>query len=294
MVNNFYNDKSGRYEIGTVTIETVDQAAVDYFDKKLDVHVNAERSRKKVPVMFASGERWKLIRKNKFRDENGTLILPIISVRRVDIDRTPGFGGMAQEVPSITVSKIIHPKTGNVKNLLKARRENKYFPSIEKAGSVVREYLTLPFPDFCTIYYEVSIWTQYQTQMNDILERIFYKFEHMDQFVMPVEYEGRLMKGNSYYFVGFRDGNVTPQSNTEDFTDQERIIKYTYNFRTPVYLLLDPDDEALAYEMGEDYAKGEYVEGNQGKKVVYKNQNAITIRLKEEVLSLEEYEKLFG
>jgi hypothetical protein len=297
VANNFYSDKKGRYEIKPVTIETVDQAAVDYFDKKLNVHVDTERGRSKVSVMYASGERWKLIRKNNFRDENGTLILPIISVRRTDIDRTPGFGGMAQEVPEITVSSVIHPKTSNVQNLLRTRQENKHFPSVsdpKASTAVVREYLTLPFPDFCTIYYEVSIWTQYQTQMNDILEKIFYKYEHMDQFVMPVEYDGKLMKGNSYYFVGFREGNVTPQSNVEDFTDQERIIKYAYAFKTPVYLILDPKDEALAYEQGEAYREGEYVEGDQGKKVVYKTQSAINVKLSEESLSLEEFEKLFG
>jgi hypothetical protein len=297
MANNFYSDKKGRYEIKTVTIETVDQSVVDYFDKKLNVHVDTERGRSKVPIIYASGERWKLIRKRKFRDENGTLILPIISVRRTDMDRTPGFGGMAQEVPEIAVSSVIHPKTSNIQNVLRTRQQNKYFPSVSdpKASSaIVREYLTLPFPDFFTVYYEVNIWTQYQTQMNEILERIFYKYEHMDSFVMPVEYDGTLPKGNSYYFVGFRDGNVTPQSNIEDFTDQERLIKYGYTFKTPVYLLLDPKDETLAYEQGEAYKSGEYVEGNQGKKVVYKNQSAVNVKLTEETMSLEDFEKLFG
>lgn len=297
MANNFYSDKQGRYEIKTVTIETVDQSVIDYFDKKLNIHVDAERGRTKVPIIYASGERWKMIRKRKFCDENGTLILPIISVRRTDMDRTPGFGGMAQEVPEISVSSIIHPKTGNIQNMLRVRQQNKYFPSIsdpKSSTAIVREYLTLPFPDFATIYYEVNIWTQYQTQMNEILERIFYKYEHMDSFVMPVEYDGILPKGNSYYFVGFREGNVSPQSNTEDFTDQERIIKYGYTFKTPVYFILDPKDETLAYEQGEAYAKGEFVEGNKGKKVVYKSQSAVNVKLSEQVMSLEDYEKLFG
>jgi len=283
MSNNFYNDKEGRYSIKPVTIETVDQAAVDYFDKKLDIHVDSERTRKKVPIHFASGERWKLIRKNKFRDENGTLILPVISITRTDIDRTRGFGGMAQETRSITVSSIIHPKTSPIQKLIDARKESKHFINTNKDDSIVREYLTIPFPDFATIYYEVSIWAQYQQQMNEILEKFFHKYEHLDSFVMPVEYDGRHRKGNSYYFVGFREGNITPQSNTEDFTDQERLIKYAYTFRTPVYFLLDPKDDALSY--GED---------ETGHNTVYKKQNSINLKLKETVLSLEEFEKLFG
>ena len=34
MANNFYTDKVGRYEITPTSIETVDQAVVDYFSKK--------------------------------------------------------------------------------------------------------------------------------------------------------------------------------------------------------------------------------------------------------------------
>lgn len=281
MANNRYNDKKGRYEIKTTTLETVDQAVYDYFDKKLAVKVETEDGRKKVPIIYATGERWKLIRKNNFRDENGTLILPLISIKRVNIDRTPGFGGMAQEVPEITISKVIHSKTSNLQNLLESRRNKGFFPEVRK-DKVIREYLTLPFPDFSTVYYDISIWTQYHTQMNEILERIFYAFDHMDSFVMPVEYDGVEPKGNSYYFVGFREGNLNPQENTDDFTDQERIIKYTYAIKTPAYLMMDPKDESLAYGQ------------KDGVKVAYKYQNSLNIETKESVITLEEFEKLFG
>jgi len=284
-MNNRYNDKKGRYEIKPVTIETVDQAVFDYFDKVLDLRVDVQRGREKVAIMYATGERWALIRKNKFRDKNGTLILPIVSIKRSDIDREPGFGGLAQEVPSIVVTKTIHPKTSNIQNMTNARRV-KGFPSTKKEPVV--EYLTIPYPDFATIYYEISIWAQYQTQMNEILEKIVYKYDHRDSFVMPVDYNGKLPKGDGYYFVGFRDGNITPQGNEEDITDQERILKYTYGIKSPVYLILDPKDEPLSY--GKD--RGE--EGSTGKNIVLKSQNSIDVSLSENVVSLEDFTKIFG
>jgi hypothetical protein len=259
----------------------------DYFDKRLAPTIDVESGRSKVAIIFATGERWKLVRDNKgIRDENGTLILPLITIRRTNIDRTRGFGGLAQEVPSITVNNIIHEKTGFIQNLVKARR-GLGFVSPEKP--VVREYLTIPFPDFSILYYEISIWTQYQTQMNEILEKIFYNYDHSDSFVMPVEYDGNKRKGNSYYFVGFREGNVVPQTNVEEFTNKERILKYSYSIKTPVYLMLDPKDETLSYgkNMGEN-------KSDDGSKVVHKTQNSIDIKLKESVLSIEEFEKLFG
>ena len=279
MANNVFNDKKGRYEVKNVTIETVDQAMFDYLDKRLAPTVDVERGRKRVPIIYASGERWKLIRKNKFRDKNGTLVLPIISVRRIHIDPTEGFGGMTGEVPEIVVSSIIHPKTTTFQNAIKQRKVNG-FPEVRK-NKVVREYLTLPYPDFSIIYYEINIWTQYQTQMNQILEKGFFKFDYRKTFVMPVEYDGRDPKGNSYYFVGFLDGNVVSQSNTDDFTDQERIIKYSYQIKTPVYLMLDPDGETLSYGK------------KDGKKVVYKYQNALDIKLKEQIFTKEQFEELF-
>jgi hypothetical protein len=287
MANNSYQDKLGRYPIKPVRIENVDQAVADYFDKKLDIQVDVERGRRKVPVTWATGERWKIIRKNKFRDENGTLILPLISIKRTDIDKTPGFGGLGQETPSITIRKEIHPKTGNIQNLVKKRRASGFY--VQKQDPVY-SVLTIPFPDFSTLTYEISIWCQYETQMNEIIEKIFHNYEYKQtsSFVMPMDYDGKLPKGDGYYFVGFREGNVTPQSNTEDFTDQERIIKYTYTMKTPAYLILDPKDEPLTY------GKDRESKDSTGKKVVYEEQTANQVDLSEQVLTLEEFEKLFG
>lgn len=69
MANNSYFDKDGRYSIKPVTLETVDRAVKDYFDKNLNVTVDTETTRKKVNTIFATGERWKLTRDN-LRDEN--------------------------------------------------------------------------------------------------------------------------------------------------------------------------------------------------------------------------------
>ena len=151
----------------------------------------------------------------------------------------------------------------------------------------VFEILTIPSPDFCTITYEIIVWTDYDSHMNEILEKKFFNYENVggrvDSIVMPVEYEGKEPKGNSYYFVGFPQDSITKQSNDDDFTDQERILKYKYNIDVPAYLQLDPDDEVLSY--GKD---------GEGKKIVYKKQSANQLRLTEQVGTLEEFEKLFG
>lgn len=281
-MNNRYNDKEGRIPVKEVTIETVDQAFFDYFDKRLKLFADSPSGKRKVSVMFSQGERWALIKKQAFRDSNGTLILPLISLNRTGIDRTPGLGGMGVQVPNIVISKVIHGKTPNLQNLLENRRLSG-FPQ-EKKDKLVYEINTLPFPDFAIAQYSVTIWSQFQTQMNDIIQNIFSNYKFRNSFVMPVDYDGDLPKGNSYYFVGLTDpGSQNSQSNFEEFSDTERLVRYTYTVRIPFYLLLNPTEETLSYGNNE----------KTGKKEVYKFQNSPNISLKEKVVTEEEFIKLF-
>lgn len=281
MANNNYQDKKGRYEIKPVTLETVDKAVYDFFDKRLALSVEDGTGRKKAAIFLASGERWKLTRDNKdLRDANGTLILPLVSIKRINIDRTLGSSALAQEVPYIQVKSNRHAKTSNMQNLVEQRRSNG-FPQPKRAP--VDEFLTIPFPDLCTIFYEIIIWTQFQTHMNEMLEKIFYNYDYADSFVLPVEYDGHKRKGNSYYFVGYRDGSVTPQSNVEEFSAEERIIRYAYNIKVPAYLMLDPKDETLAYGRNRNSSK---IDDNS--KLVVKSQNAVDFELKESVVTAEQ------
>src|SRR5579859_6189241 len=279
-MNNKYKDKRGRYEFKPVTVETVDQAVKDYFDKKLNAHVETPNGRKKVPVMIASGERWKILRNKGIRDENKTLILPLITVQRVDIDRTPGFSSLPQDDRSFTISKRLHQKIPFLQNLNQNRVQSG-FPS-EKKELVVYETLTVPMPDTCTIFYQIIIWTQYMTQMNEILEKIFYMYDWKDSFAIPKDYDDKgEPQGSGYFFVGFREGNVSSQTNFQDFIDQERIIRYQYFFKVSAFFVLDPKDRPLAYGKDED-----------GKFVEYKDQTVTNVVLKESIISAEEFEKL--
>lgn len=193
---------------------------------------------------------------------------------------------MAQEVPYITVKTKTHSKQPNIENLSNSQKKLG-FPVMKKPP--VEEYLTIPFPDFSTLYYEVTIWAQYQTQMNAILEKIFYNYDYHDSFVMWSEFDEKTKKGDGYRFVGFRDGNVTPQSNVEEFSESERVVKYVYTIKVPAYLILDPKDEALAYGRNKSTSITD-----DNSKVVYKSQNAIELKLKETVTTTKVLDALQG
>ena len=75
------------FEFPSIGIEDIDRTVFKLFDKKLNFQTTQKKESKKVPVVFASGERFALTRrKNPIRDKNNALILPLISIIRNDID----------------------------------------------------------------------------------------------------------------------------------------------------------------------------------------------------------------
>jgi hypothetical protein len=179
---------------------------------------------------------------------------------------------MLTDTPYITIAENIHAKTSNLDNLVQ-KRLNQNFP--QPKISPVKEYTTIPFPTFITPIFEISIWAQYQKQINQILEKIFYNydFKAVGSFAIYTEYNAKTKKGEGNRFVAFREGDFTPDNNLGDFTGEERIIKYTGKVKVPSYLILDPNDETLAYGRNRDESKTD-----NNSKVVYKNQNVVDIK----------------
>lgn len=248
--------KNEHVAVQKITLETIDQAINDWFDKTLDIHVeypNGER--KKVQVTFASGERWVTARQRKgIRDRNGVLILPLISIRRTSIEPTPNMQALGIETPSLTIAKQISGKTNNLMNLNKARSS----ALKSAADEVVYEVTTIPFPDRSIMTYEVIVQSQYITQTNSIMEKIFHMMDLQKSFVAyfdnpkrqpsvePFESRKQINEG---YVVGFMDSTHSTTGNFEEFTDQERIVRWTTTIRVPTTLQLDPEGTGPAIKV---------------------------------------------
>lgn len=239
------------YEIQNVTLETIDIAIKDWFDKTVDAHVShPSGERKKVTVGWSAGERWVTGREKKgIRDSNGVLILPIISIRRSGMEPGSVMSALGIETPTLQISKIISEKTNNLQNLWKQRASGRRLPT----KPIVYEVTTIPFPDRNTLTYEIQVQTQYITQMNSILEKMFHELDIGKAFVAPYENDGRhppigeqfeeRKKIDRGYVVGYFDTALNDNGNLEEFTDQERIIRFSTTIRVPTVLQLDPEGE---------------------------------------------------
>lgn len=244
---------SNKVELQTVRIETIDQAINDWFDRTVDAHVETTgKDLKKVPVLFASGERAVTSRQKKgMRDNNGVLILPIISLRRTGINPDQSMGMFGTETPSLQTSRAISPKTSTIQD---ANNRRQIPQQVQKP--VVYEVTSIPFPDRSIIPYELKVQTQYISQMNSVLEKIFHELDLQKSFVAPYENDGRhpkmmvpfeerkKIKGG--YVVGYFQSELNDSGNFEEFTDQERIVQYTITFTVPATLQLDTEGERPA------------------------------------------------
>jgi hypothetical protein len=112
------------FELPTASIEDVDRAVFNLFDKTLPLQVLSNGEVQKVPVVFAAGERFALTRrKNPIRDDNNTLILPIISITRADIDFSPDQQGRGSAIStrdqqSYIVKKRLSAKDRDYQNII--------------------------------------------------------------------------------------------------------------------------------------------------------------------------------
>jgi hypothetical protein len=174
-------------------------------------------------------------------------MLPVMAVRRVSIDPDASQTALAVQTNNITIAKRVDPKTGDLQSLeqLKPGADRLPYPP------VVYDVYTIPYPDRVMFNYDLVIQTQYISQMNDILQKIWRMLDIQKSFVIPLENDGRKPpRASGYrdvkpidrpYLVGFFDDNYADSGNFEEMTDGERIIKYNTSFWIPAALSTSPE-----------------------------------------------------
>ena len=122
------DDPTKDFDFPSIGIEDIDRAVFKLFNEKLNFQVTQKKETKKVPVVFAAGERFALTRrKNPIRDKNNAFILPLISIMRNDINFGPDQSGKG------TAISFREQETYVIKRRL-AKKDRDYQNIINKAG----------------------------------------------------------------------------------------------------------------------------------------------------------------
>ena len=151
----------------SVTIKDVDAAIMYYFNEVIRPNVTDNKEVIKVPVMYASPERWVSIQKRGFmRDKKQQLVVPAIIFRRTGIAKND----------NISVSKIDANRPENFVTFeQKYTQANRYDQFSRQIGLLPsKEFYNVVVPDYITLSYEFTIWTSLIEQMNKIVERVNY------------------------------------------------------------------------------------------------------------------------
>ena len=248
-------------------LEDIDKALFDLFNKEIKFTVTQKNESRDVPVVFATGERFALVkRRQPIKDENDAFILPLISIRRTSIDQSSSAERLA-DVGDLVIKRKLSKRDPVYQNLINrqdlmhqenvssSNNDNKSTnPKSTKAGTVnsrrnpvetassgplisntvhdhhIYEVITIPFPHFIDVSYEITFWTSYTTHMNQMIERLVGAYTgNRNQF--------KLESDKGYWFVAYPDVTVSNQDNFDDFTNDERIIRYTFNVKVPGYIV---------------------------------------------------------
>jgi hypothetical protein len=193
-----------------VTLIDVDETIVNYLDTVVNPQIVDNGQSVKVPINYASPERWKAIRKDGYlRDKNGKIQLPAIALRRTTMQRNDNL---------ITLNRYLSYPTTK-----KFSEKNKYDRFGAMLGfSPVKEMYTVTAPDHIIVNYDFVVWTDLIEQLNGVVESINFATE---------DYWGDKHK------FKFRTSISDYNFQTEVAADSDRMVKAEFSMMVYAYLL---------------------------------------------------------
>ena len=155
------SDDVKQFSIG---LRDIDETIVYYFNNVIKPSVLQNGTRKNVPIIYGSPERWAAVQKDGFyRDKNGKIQAPLIMYKRDSIEKNRSLGNKmdANNPTNFGIFK---------KGFSKKNVYDRF--SILNNREEVDEYYGVIIPDYVNLTYSCIIFTDYIEQMNKIVESI--------------------------------------------------------------------------------------------------------------------------
>tara|TARA_R100000388_G_C7224332_1_gene150875 strand:+ start:333 stop:1172 length:840 start_codon:yes stop_codon:yes gene_type:complete len=229
------------------TIETIDLAIYKLIDDKFNLHTNTNSGFKKVPVLWMSPERAVNSKDKDIRDSVGKLKLPLITIDRVSFNKDMSFKGswQAHIPPELNGPRGYRKHQRLVSRKIAQRPTNKFataetnrkngdpnFPRENK--KIVYEDTYMPIPIWVTVNYSVTLRTEYQQQMNDLMTPFATRTGLINSIF--AEYGG-------HKYETFVQGDLSTTNNTANLGEDERSFQTKVDLKVLGYLLGDGENE---------------------------------------------------
>lgn len=238
-------------EVGMLasSIETIDMAVTSWMKEDLNLSAKTNSGYAEVPIFWQAPERSFQIKSEKsLRDSSGALVLPVVGIERTGIVKDPQNKGSYQANifskysdgrtgRMVIARRIKQDKTRNfaVATGTRTNTDGKlqnYFPRVNK--KVVIQSLSIPIPVYVNVEYKIVIKTEYQEQMNQLIQPFMTRTGQINSF---------LMRRNGHIYEAFIDQNFAHNNNVGDLGEDIRMFETTINLRILGYLIGDGEND---------------------------------------------------
>ena len=216
----------------SIGLQDHDEAIMYYFNNIIQPSIVSNGNRINVPIIYGAPERWKSVQQDGYyRDKEGKLQVPLIMFKRDSIEKRRDLGNKMD---------------GNNPQLYHTF-ENKYTSvnrydnfSILQGRIPIREFHTIVVPDFVILQYSCTIWCDYISQMNKLIEMINYASDTYWGDKERFKFNARI---DTY--------NNTTEINQGD----SRIVKTDFGLTLQGYLVPDSINKELTRKPPKFYSK---------------------------------------
>tara|TARA_R110002110_G_scaffold361996_2_gene571675 strand:- start:2092 stop:2955 length:864 start_codon:yes stop_codon:yes gene_type:complete len=228
------------------TFETIDKAVLKWIDETLNIHSSTNDGWKKIPVVWITAERaFQIKNKREMRSvDSESLIFPLMTIERESVTKTPVAkrpipghlypdkrGARGYRGGAFTLTSVINQnKTRNYA----ATDSNKtlgqyYFPNKRnKNKKIVRKIISIPFPVYYDMTYNVNLRTDYQQQMNEMMVPFATYTGGINQF--------RVEQDNHFYEIFIEDSYST-ENNISSLAEEEKKYETVVKLKVLGYLI---------------------------------------------------------
>lgn len=253
-------------EVPSCTIEDIDRSVYSLFKEQIPLYFTLKKKQQRVPVIFATGERFAILTRRKpLRDEAGKIILPLISIQRSGLEQTTTGQGGGQTQPIVIKRRLSEedplyqnlinrmglqnqdnvaspqrtmPAPGQVATRRKNSIDKEMWLQPDADPRHIYEVITLPPTRFFRATYEITFWCDYTQQLNSLLSAVMmsYQNKHGRTF--------RLETPKGYWFVGQVGESISSGNNFDDFSEDERLVRASITMEVNGYTI-EPGSEGL-------------------------------------------------
>ena len=211
-----------------IGLKDLDYSIKYYFEEVIKPTFEEYGSKRKVPVMYGSPERWKNMQADGyFRDREGKILAPLIAYKRTAVTKNRNLGSKVDgNFPQAYYTQQVKYNQGN--------RYDQFSKLTNRVP--VNMFINTVMADYVDVTYEVVVWTDHVEQMNGIVESILYS-------------EGSFW-GEKERFK-FRTKVDSFTNITDLLQDNERIVRTTFALTLFGYVVPDAVIKQLSEKLNQ-------------------------------------------